>query len=434
VAQSSPRAAASMVEVGNTLSSWPQLATDVTLGASAVAEAVRRIGLGRPLASGRVRADIAEALDHLEQPAIAAEPTPEPEVATPEHSGPLDVVAAAAARAPSGGNTQPWVIETTPESMTIDVAPEYTSAMDVRFRASAVAVGAATFNARVAAAADGTSASVEFEAGDETTPLRATIRMSVGGDESLARLYDPMLSRETNRGRGVPGPIPPETTTALESAARSEGCRLAILTGRPEIDQAADIFASADRIRYLTPQLHSEMISELRWPGDADPDSGIEVGTLGLPPADLAVLDILRRPDVMALLSDWDAGQSLGEDARERVAASSAIATVLVRGSGLTDYARGGSALEAVWVAAQENGLAVQPVSPPFLYARSQNDLDELSPPYGPALHTLQQAFHDLTGIAHDESPVLVLRLFYAPPASVRSRRRPFRPVELALG
>jgi molybdopterin/thiamine biosynthesis adenylyltransferase/nitroreductase len=434
VAQSSPRAAASMVEVGNTLSSWPQLATDVTLGASAVAEAVRRIGLGQPLASGRVRADIAEALDHLEQPTIAAEPATEPEPATPEHSGPLDMVAAAAARAPSGGNTQPWLIETTAESMTIDIAPEYTSAMDVRFRASAVAVGAATFNARVAAAADGTSASVDFEADDQPSPLRATLRISAGRDESLARLYGPMLRRETNRAKGVPSAIPSATTTALESAARREGGRLAILAGRPEIDRAADIFASADRIRYLTPKLHSEMIAELRWPGDADPDAGIEVGTLGLPAADLAVLDILRRPDVMALLSNWDAGQSLGNDVRERVTASSAIATVLVCGSGLTDYAHGGSALEAVWIAAQEHGLAIQPVSPPFLYARSQNDLDDLSPAYAPELHTLQQTFHDLMGIAHDESPVLVLRLFYAPPASARSRRRPFRPVELALG
>ena len=47
----SPRTAASLVEVDRSISTWPQLAGDVTLGATALAEAVRRIGLGNP--SGR---------------------------------------------------------------------------------------------------------------------------------------------------------------------------------------------------------------------------------------------------------------------------------------------------------------------------------------------------------------------------------------------
>src|ERR1700728_2441520 len=40
----SPRTAASLIEIDRTLSTWPQLASDVVLGASAMAEAVRRIG------------------------------------------------------------------------------------------------------------------------------------------------------------------------------------------------------------------------------------------------------------------------------------------------------------------------------------------------------------------------------------------------------
>ena len=50
----------------------------------------------------------------------------------------------------------------------------------------------------------------------------------------------------------------------------------------------------------------------LRWPGDPDQDTGIDVRSLELDPADLAALDILRRPDVMDLLATWDAGTVLG--------------------------------------------------------------------------------------------------------------------------
>ena len=69
---------------------------------------------------------------------------------------PADAVAravAAATRAPSGGNVQPWRISADATSITITLAPEHTSTMDVGYRGSAVAIGAAAYNARVAAAA-----------------------------------------------------------------------------------------------------------------------------------------------------------------------------------------------------------------------------------------------------------------------------------------
>ena len=83
------------------------------------------------------------------------------------------------------------------------------------------------------------------------------------------------------------------------------------------------------------------MVSELRWPDDPCPETGIDVRSLELDPGDLAVLDILRRPDVMAHLAQWNAGTALGEDTRRRVVASCAVAVISVPGGALTDYARG---------------------------------------------------------------------------------------------
>ncbi|MEX3648987.1 hypothetical protein ABFW11_26140, partial [Mycolicibacterium porcinum] len=89
-----------------------------------------------------------------------------------------------------------------------------------------------------------------------------------------------------------------------------------------------------------------------------------------------------------------------------------------------TDYAVAGSAVEAVWVRAQLHGLAVQPVSPAFLYAHDDRDRQELSPGHADALRDLQYAFRRLTGAERDESQALVLRISYAPRPTVRSRRR----------
>ncbi|MFI6998914.1 ThiF family adenylyltransferase [Nocardia sp. NPDC050175] len=54
----SPELAAAFPEIGRTLSSWPQLASDVALGGALVAEAARRILLGVPCESGRFYIDL----------------------------------------------------------------------------------------------------------------------------------------------------------------------------------------------------------------------------------------------------------------------------------------------------------------------------------------------------------------------------------------
>jgi hypothetical protein len=426
----SARGAASLIEIGHTLTTWPQLASDVALGAATVAEAVRRIGLREALPSGRVRIDVAEALDHVDQPAPPSDDRPTDQECVhprPEPSRPcdiVDIVAAAAIRAPSGGNAQPWHVETDQDAISVWLAPEHTTAMDVGFRGSAVAVGAAVFNARIAAAAHGVVGPVEFGEGDGRSPLRAIVRLARGDDPHLAQLYRPMLRRETNRHHGKPGGMAAETVGLLESAAQREGARLQLLSARDQIAKAATILATADRIRYLTPRLHAEMAAELRWPGDESLESGIDVRSLELGPGELLTLEILRRPEVMARLADWGAGAALGADTYARVSASSAVAVVSVHGHTLTDYARGGSAVEAVWIAAQQRGLAVQPLSPVFLFAHTRDDLRDLSPTFASALHQLKSDLRELAGTGPNESQVLVLRFADAPRTSVRSHRR----------
>jgi molybdopterin/thiamine biosynthesis adenylyltransferase len=422
--QLSPRVLASVVEIDHTLSTWPQLATDVVQGATAIAEAVRRIGLGENLQSGRTRIDVGWALNQLDEPQMATDrPLPPAEYSNPALSGVSGVITAAAIRAPSGGNAQPWHIEAGPAVITIRLAPEHTSTMDVGFRGSAVALGAAVFNAKVAAASQRVLGPVTVLENIDVAPLQATVHLRDGADPDLARLYEPMLARETNRHLGEPHPIAADTIKRLHAVAEREGARLHLLTGHDDIDRAATILAASDRIRYLTPRLHADMFSELRWPGDQHPDTGIDVRSLELGPNDLAVLDILRRPDAMAHLARWNAGTALGDDARRRVSASSAVAVISVPGGTLTDYARGGSAVEAVWITAQRRGLAVQPISPVFLYARGVDDFTKLSTSFAGELERLQSEFRQLVRLPATACIALVLRFSVSGSPSVRSRR-----------
>jgi molybdopterin/thiamine biosynthesis adenylyltransferase len=421
----SSRGAASLLEIDRTLSTWPQVSGDVAAGAPVIAESVRRIGLGEHLPSGRIRLDVSGALDRLDEPELPQEQgPPPPEYSDPVWPGVAGAIAAAAIRAPSASNAQPWHIDAGPDVITIRLTPEHSSTLDVGYRASAVALGAAIFNAKVAAAAHQVLGPASFtEAEADGVPLQATLHVGDAADPDLAELYDVMLNREANRRLGTAQPVADATIRILHTAAEREGARLHVLTETDDIARAAIIIAASDRVRYLTPVLHSEMIAELRWPGDPLPDTGIDIRSLEFAPGELAVVDILRRPEVMDHLARWNAGSVLGEGTRRQVAASSAVAVISVPGGTLTDYARGGSAAEAVWITAQRHGLAVQPMSPIFLYARGVDDLDRVSAAFGDELSALQKDFGTLVGIGPADAVALVLRFAVSEPATVRSLR-----------
>lgn len=433
------REAAAFIEVGSTLSGWPQLASEVQLGAASVAEAVRKIGLQQPLSSGRIRMDVEEMLSRIDDPAAHAtdrqtagpacaaqsDADADPLAEAAQLGDVVDVVAAAANRAPSVGNAQPWRIRADRDCVVIELAPEHTSLVDIGLRCSAVGIGAAVFNARVAAAAHGVLGPVEIGAVSERSPLTATVRLGSGDDPDLARLYEPMLARQTNRHYGTPTPISDETVEMLELAARGEGARLQVLRSRDDIDRAARIIGASDRIRYLTPELHAELVAELHWPTDPVANSGIDVRSLELDAFRLMMLEQICRPEVTAQLARWDGGVALGFDGFARLSSSSALALVYVQGRSLADYARGGSASQAVWIRAQQEGLAVGPTTPLFLYAHNDQELHGLSSSYGAQLQRLQLEFAELADADTGESPAILLRFCTAPSPSVRSRRRP---------
>ncbi|MDD7969385.1 Rv1355c family protein [Actinomycetospora lemnae] len=431
----SARTAASMVEVGRTLTTWPQLGGDVTLGGATVAAAVRRLGTGRGPASGRVRVDLDERLDALDTVLAGPPPADEPAPVDPPAPGSghavTDAVLEAVRRAPSGGNIQPWRVEVgagvggaVDPVVRLRLDRARTTTMDVEHRGSYVALGAALFNARAAAAAAGALGPCRLFGDPGDPDLVATLRLAPGRDERLAAAHAAVLRRGTNRAHGRPAPVPDRTVAALREAAHAEGGRVHLLTG-DDLVAAGETLAGSDRIRYLTDRLHREMFAELVEPGAARTDVGIETRTLGLDPADLAKLAIARRPEVMALLADWDAGVALGEDTRDRLASSSALAVVAVEGSAPADFVRGGAAVEAVWVAAEDRGLAVHPTSPVFLYATHPHDLVVLSPRFADELAALQSSFRGIVGLVPGEAVALVLRMSHTDVPAPRSRRRP---------
>src|SRR5665213_1331530 len=283
----SARAGASALELGHTVSGWPQLASEVTLGAATVAAAVRRFGLGGELPSGRVRFDVEEVLSQIApvtvDNSLAQDLRTPPPFDPPTMSlDPIDRIVDAARRAPSGGNVQPWRFEADDTEIRFYMVPDKTSTMDVAHRATYVGIGAALFNARVQAASLKKLGPVKLFPEGRPSHHVASMQLGSSDDVAITPLRDYLHSRSSNRRIGQPSQIEPETVSTLSRGVEREGAQLHFATDRERIQAGAELLAASDRLRFLLPTVHQEMLSELRWPGRDTLDEGLDVRKLEL--------------------------------------------------------------------------------------------------------------------------------------------------------
>jgi hypothetical protein len=298
--------------------------------------------------------------------------------------------------------------------------------MDVALRGSYVAVGAALFNARVAAATLKTLGPVKLFPKGRPSHHVATLKLGTATDLGILPLNDHLHTRVANRRMGKPEPIDQLTIQKLTQGVEREGANLHFITDRDRIDVCAKMLGDIDRMRFLLPTVHREMLSELRWPGRDSLEEGLDVRTLEMDAGGYAAMELLSRPDVMGHLSDWRAGQALGLRTRATVGSSSGLALITVPRPDPTWYVRGGAAMERFWLSCELHGLAIQPASPVFLFAVDEADLLHLvGERHLEEVFQLSQQFNEFWNLGDGETAIMLLRVLHAPPPSVHSVRLP---------
>lgn len=440
--------AASLPEIDETLSTWPQLGSAVALGGAVATDVARRILLGTFRASGRFYVDVEGIVSdappraltppHEASLAVAVAPSVAPSGGPP---APLRVAGAPSADviralvgyavlAPSGGNVQPWrfVARGALVDCHVDEARAGTF-LDFGGLASCMAVGAAVENLVLAAGLAGLSADVTYEPEGAAGPLA---RVALGPGQGLP--VDPLAravpERATNRRLEPRAALDADTRAALAGAlAPCEGARLALVEDGPRLRELGAILGAGERLRLLSERMHREMMSELRWSDEearATRD-GIDVGTLELSPALRAALGLTRQWPAMHRLAQVGGGRALERPARDAVDASSAIGVVAIRGEARADFARGGRALERVWLAAAARGAAFQPFGAlTYLFTRLARGAGEgLSPREQATLGALHERYLRVFPLAAGESEILLFRVGRAAPPTARALRRP---------
>ncbi|HQQ95064.1 MAG TPA: Rv1355c family protein [Bacteroidia bacterium] len=448
------RLKASMLEIEQSINTWPQLASAVTMGGGITADVARRLLLDQFRDSGRYFVDVEEIIGNKSHPALEIPLMPElkgvnaQELASAfqfsmeKDQYPLTEQEAArlvetACTAPSGGNFQPWRWVFTNHSLLLYNAFEGSETMlGTDNLPSLVAFGAAQENLELQSASMGLhcTATVFPDAGQPA--LVALFRFHKAGANSsshTARLQA-IGKRLTNRNLGERSPLNTAVLTEL-SALSSEvpGSALHFITDPSSLDTVGEILGDIEKIRLLEDMGHRDFVNEIRWTREENEvkRDGVDLRTLDISNAERVGLQVSRDKNIIRLLNQWNGGGAFKKLTKKSIDSAAAVGVITMPNDALNDYLQGGRLMQKVWLEANARGIAFQPVaSSLFIYARVFRASGKgLSEKGIRQLMALRPAFEKTFGLNESRKGIFFFRLSMASEPVVRSLRKPLEEV-----
>lgn len=449
------RAKASMLEVDQTINTWPQLASSVALGGAVGTDVCRRILLDQFHESGRYYIDLDELVadkktqvndiqvkhnpfaplweDEMKKlvsgfnlESISGDVIPDRET--------IDKLVTAAAAAPSTGNDQPWkwYYKTGVLYLFHDEFRSF-SFGDFQKTASFISFGAAYENLHIYALTLGLEPYYQLFPNSSTEKLVATIRFKKLKDHADISFLKPLdkaiFLRHTNRLLAPKATVNEDVLSRLKLVTESiPGAHIKYFTAEAELRALAMIIGACDKIRLLNPEGHYDFVHrEIRWTNEEAERTrdGIDIQTLGLGHSLMAAMGVIRSEKVINAVKDLGGGNALGMLAMRTVSTASALCLISIPGYNLKNFFEGGRAMERFWLEATNLNLAIHPlISPLYLFSRILHGNGEgLDDKNIQELHFLREQFNKITQSANDDSEVFLAKIAIAAEPRVKSHR-----------
>lgn len=456
----SARMKASMLEVEQSITTWPQLASSVILGGALTTDVCRRILLDQFHDSGRYYVDFENLISDKEVKELVSVEPQNPHHALdsklieeqlagyfklyPQEPSPVsesfvnDIIKAAIA-APSAGNNQPWKWAQQHNCLFLFHDKYKSWSWGDCFEMGAfMGLGTAIENVRLQAAALGKDTIVEFfPMKEKSDALIATIRFK-DLNRNLTALEDLLNSqifiRCTNRKLGNHDPLQQLFYSKLqEVAAISAPIQLFYIQEDAELGKLGNIIAECDRIRLLNQQGHKEFYQEVRWTHEeaATTRDGIDIASADLSQSEIAGFGIGKDWEAISLLSKWNMGSGLKRMSIKSLKAASGMVLVTIPHFNAEALLEAGQAIERMMLFCTAEKISVHPMLSPifFLNKLKQGDLQGLTQDNIKLLKELSKEFRNIFGIdegIHSSADlVFLMKLSKADPSEIKSLRKP---------
>lgn len=456
----SPRMKASALEVAQTITTWPQLASAVTYGGGMTADICRRILLNQLHQSGRYFIDIEELIadpeGEVKQTAETYQPiTPhemesavavldetevhEKNLIAPDEETVKQLVEAGS-KAPSAGNNQPWKWYFNKKSLWLfhDVARS-ASYGDFKNMASLMALGAALENVSLKAQELQVPIHVQLLPAYQKFKIAARVDFinenKSNGSSHKDELIGYINTRYTNRLKGNKSKIEDHIIRDFKVAAsKVEGARFSYIDDDVIKSEVADIIGTSERLRIFIPEGHSDLFEkELRWNRNEVEKSkdGLDLGTFQLTPTESLGLRLAKDPKVVKYLRDWNAGKGLEKLSIDSVNSASAVGLITMPAFNEKNCLLAGQAVERLWLCATKHHIGLQPMLAPLLHFNRILFNKERTMPADieEKFVKLYHNFHELFKLSDDEVGLFLFRLTISAEPETKSLRLPLQEI-----
>jgi hypothetical protein len=277
-------------------------------------------------------------------------------------SADLRSAVAAAIRAPSLHNSQPWQFRLDDAGIEVRVDPDRVSAVSDPTRwAARVSCGAAVFNLRLALAVAGTPAEVQLRPFPHDLDVVARLVPGRPRPATPAErdLYAAIFRRHSNRTPFWPTPVPADARWRLVEAARAEGGWLEMVIGAGAVQAVAEIAHGANRVLERDRGYQAELAGWIRTSPAVD---GVPVEAGG------------PVPEPQDLLPQRAFGVRTRAPGRD-FEPEPLVAVLGSPADSATDQIAAGQALQRVLLTATDSRLAVSMLSQPIEVPRAREQL-----------------------------------------------------------
>jgi molybdopterin/thiamine biosynthesis adenylyltransferase len=443
----------SMLEIGQSLTTWPQLASAVAWGGGMTADICRRIFLNQFTKSGRYVVDISDLVNdeitpHQPKEIALNNFTNKGQdfsqlVLKQQEIAPLKVdeatitkLVSTACMAPSGGNSQPWkwVLKNNFLYLfhEVDLSTQW---LDYMHRGAHISFGAALENLSLEAYNLKLEPIIKMN-DEEDNLLVAQIEFIAASESYLSEKsnwfneYYPFLNqRLTSRYIGNEAPLKMADISQLITSAESiNGAHLSLVHAPETLKSMAKVVGMSERLMMTNKKSHEEFYNEIKWTAhDAETSRvGIDVRTVELTATELAGFNLARNWNVVNNLIKWGGGGAIEKLGAKMTKSSSGLALLTMPNYSKKDFIAGGRALQRVWIKANQLGMSVQPMSAAiFLFARLVHGKgDGLSDKMMHELNEIRKTHLALFETDDTKGEVFLFRLFYADEPKVTSLRK----------
>lgn len=459
----SGRMKASMLEIEQSIRTWPQLASSVVLGGGVTCDVARRLLLGYGLRSGRYFIDpetlIPDRRDEATCHEKSAATTPffpyrpyasfmrdfEKQVLQPSERAlelrreTLAELVGDAVQAPSGGNMQAWIWYWSNRRLFLFLDAERTvKLVDYNALGTITGLGAAAESLILSAHAKGLQVRVSAFPSEHFPECVAAFEFFEKEEiacepHDFDDLYAMLYSRQCNRNKCKRSIETSKIQQIRDFAARDPEFGMLILTEKEKIEALGRIAGATDRLRFTHEAYHSELVAELRWsPEEALAGrDGIDLDLIGLSASEQAGFKLARQWPLMRMVSEWGGGKVIDKMVFDLLKTDQAIGLVTAPAVTPASCFAAGRFYQRLWLFCTQLGIDWHPI-PATLYSFLR-----LGPGAGidmpkamqEEVGVLHEQFRQIFGTGAEQHGVMLTRLVPTEPLPLRSYRRPLREV-----